>query len=104
MESPLTAKCALLQALVSGHSFGLELIDRVRERTNGEIKLGQGSVYPALHALEREGLVESYDGDPLPERGGRPRRYYRITAEGRRAAVEQAQVTGVLFGPILEVT
>jgi PadR family transcriptional regulator PadR len=91
MEPPLTAKAALLQALVQGEGFGLELIERVKERTNGEILLHQGSVYPALRALEREGLVESYEGEPLPERGGRPRRYYHLTAEGARAAMGQRE-------------
>lgn len=80
------AKLALLQALTTGPGFGLELIDRVSERTSGEVKLHQGSVYPALRSLEREGFVESYPGETNEARGGRPRIYYRITAEGRRAA------------------
>jgi PadR family transcriptional regulator PadR len=97
MEPPLTAKAALLQALVSGDGFGLELIERVKERTNGEIALHQGSVYPALRALEREGLVESYEGEIVPERGGRPRRYYYLTAEGAQAAMGQREVIRNLF-------
>jgi PadR family transcriptional regulator PadR len=92
MEPPLTAKAALLQALVQGEGFGLELIERVKERTNGEIVLHQGSVYPALRSLEREGLVESYEGESLPERGGRPRRYYQLTAEGARVAIGQKTI------------
>ncbi|AKI98587.1 Hypothetical protein AA314_00214 [Archangium gephyra] len=46
-------------------------------------------MYPALKALEREGLLRSFDGDPMPERGGRPRRYYELTGEGRKVAREQ---------------
>lgn len=92
------AKIALLQALVSGPGFGLELIDRVRDRSGGRIELLQGSVYPALRSLEREGFLESYDGAPVPERGGRPRRYYRITAEGRRAARDDSKAVAGLFG------
>jgi PadR family transcriptional regulator, regulatory protein PadR len=65
---------AILAALVPGRGFGLELIDRVRERTNGAIKLNEGTVYPTLKAMEREGLLRSFDGEPVPERGGRPRR------------------------------
>lgn len=95
-DTPINAKTALLQALISDDGFGLELIDRVKDRTDGKIRLHQGSVYPALRALERDGLVESYEADPLPERGGRPRRYYRITAEGARAAREdRAAVIGL---------
>jgi PadR family transcriptional regulator PadR len=101
VETPITARAALLQALVIGRGFGLELIDRVKERTNGVVSLGQGSVYPALRALEDDGLVKSYDGEPVPERGGRPRRYYELTAKGRRAAIAQGEAVLSLFGGML---
>jgi PadR family transcriptional regulator PadR len=97
MESPINAKAALLQALIQRDGYGLDLIDRVRERTNGVVKLHQGSVYPALRALEREGLLKSYESEPLPERGGRPRRYYKLTALGQRAALEQGRVVAAFF-------
>jgi len=95
----IDTKVALLQALMESDSYRLGLIDRVREATCGRIVMMQGSVYPALRELESAGLLESYDGDPLPERGGRPRRYYRITAEGRRLAREQAHALLGLFKP-----
>ncbi len=63
---------------------------------------GQGSVYPALRDLEDEGLLESYEGDPLPERGGRPRRYYKLTALGATAAMAHRDVVLALFGGTLE--
>lgn len=93
----VSARAALLQALIRGDSFGLELIDRVKEATNGALVLNQGSVYPALRDLEREGLLESYAGPPLPERGGRPRVYYRLTAQGQRAALDDRQQVAGLF-------
>ncbi len=98
MDSPLNAKAALLQVLVSGEGYGLELIDRVAKRTGGKMKLHEGSAYPALRSLEREGLVKSYESpEPIPERGGRPRRYYKLTAKGARAVTEQAGIiTGLL--------
>lgn len=94
----LSSKGALLQALTRGEGYGLELIERVKERTQRKVVLTQGTVYPALRALEKEGLVESYESEPLPERGGRPRVYYRLTAAGHRAAQEQREVTINLFG------
>ena len=100
METPITAKAAILQALISGRGYGLDLIERVKERTGGHLILSQGSVYPALRALEREGLVESYEGDPSPERNGRPRRYYELTAEGLRMARTQHQIVSGLFQAI----
>lgn len=97
----VSARAALLQALIRGDSFGLELIERVRDATNGALVLNQGSVYPALRDLEREGLLESYAGPPLPERGGRPRIYYKLTALGQRAALEDREQVAGLFGLLL---
>ena len=98
MDNPITAKAALLQALIRGPSFGLDLIDRVRQQTGGRLSLNNGSVYPALRALEREGLVKSYEGETTPERGGRPRRYYKITGQGQKAAMENRATAGAMFG------
>lgn len=94
MEPPISAKAALLQALVSGPGFGLELIARVKERTKGAIALHQGSVYPALRALEREGLLRSWE-EPPPPQGGPPRRFYELTAEGRKAALRDQEIFAV---------
>lgn len=98
MVAPLNAKTALLQVLGFGDGYGLELIERVKDRTDGRVILHQGSVYPALRALERQGLVESYEGKPIPERGGRPRIYYTLTREGRGVAREQHEIVAGLFG------
>src|ERR1043166_7911394 len=98
MENPLTAKAALLQALIRGPSYGLDLIDRVRHQTGGRVSLNNGSVSPALRALEREGLVKSYEAEGTPERGGRPRRYYKITGQGQKAAMENRRAAGSIFG------
>lgn len=85
----LPAKSALLYGLISGPGYGLELIERIRAASDGRLRIGQGSAYPALRSLEREGLVRSWEGESLPERGGRPRRYYELTADGLRAARSQ---------------
>lgn len=92
------SRLALLQALVAGPGYGLELVERVRSRTKGRIVLRNGSVYPTLRDMEREGLIASYEvSENAEERGGRPRRYYRLTALGANAAQEQrAAVRGLL--------
>jgi len=97
MESPITAKAALLQALLRGPGFGLDLITRVKDLTLGTVELGQGSVYPALRDLERGGLLESHE-EPPSERGGRPRRYFKLTNAGEKAALEQRRVVLSIFG------
>jgi PadR family transcriptional regulator, regulatory protein PadR len=97
MDLPVSTKASLLQALIRGEGYGLELIDRVKEMTAGKLVLSQGNAYPALRDMEREGYVKSYHSEPLPERGGRSRVYYRITAAGVCAAAEQKKMVWGLF-------
>ncbi len=103
METPVSARAAILLALTRSKGFGLELIERVSEKTNGAVNLGQGSVYPLLRSLEEEGLVRSWEADATPERGGRPRRYYELTGEGRRVASEHGATLRRIIG-LAEVT
>ena len=58
-----------------------ELIQRVREISNGRIEWSEGMLYPVLHWLEREDLIESVwrDSDI-----GRRRKYYSLTKRGRK--------------------
>lgn len=92
---------ALLQVLLSGPGFGLELIKRVEQITDGKMVLHQGNAYPALRKLERDGLVESYKGETVQDRAGRPRIYYRLTGLGRRVALEAREAGQLLFGSAL---
>lgn len=92
-------KAALLQALVRGEGYGLELIERIRAASRGSIRLKEGAVYPALRGLEEAGLVRHSKDESTAARGGRPRRYYQLTATGRRVAVGQARsLHGVIDG------
>lgn len=59
VDSPISAKAAMLQALTMGPGFGLELIERVKVATGGAVVLHQGSVYPTLRELEADGLAVS---------------------------------------------
>jgi PadR family transcriptional regulator PadR len=58
-------------------------IARTIERSTGRDVL-MGSVYAALERLEAKGFVSSEVGEPTAERGGRAKRYFRITAKGLR--------------------
>jgi PadR family transcriptional regulator PadR len=60
METPVTAKAVIMAVLFRGKSYGLEIIEKVSERTKGAIQLNEGSVYPTLKAMEREGLLRRY--------------------------------------------
>jgi DNA-binding PadR family transcriptional regulator len=56
-----------------------------------------GSVYAALERLEAKGLVSSSLGDPTPERGGKAKRYFRITKAGLRQVHETRRVLSRLW-------
>jgi DNA-binding PadR family transcriptional regulator len=93
MVSP---EAALLRVLISGEGYGLELTRRVREWTNGKLMLDDEVFYQAMRVLEEQGLVESTMSEPTGQRGGQPRRYYKLTVAGQRAALEvlTASLTG----------
>lgn len=70
----------LLAVMEEGPAYGYEMTKRLGAR--GLSIVGEGSIYPLLGRLEREGLVETYR---KASDGGPPRKYYRASAEGRRA-------------------
>lgn len=72
----------LLAVLAGGPGHGYELSQRLTRSSGGELGVHEGSLYPALHRLERAGFVES----SWSTGEGRRRRVYRLTAAGRRAA------------------
>jgi DNA-binding PadR family transcriptional regulator len=72
----------VLAVLAEGENYGYALIQRVRELSHGRIEWTEGMLYPVLHWMEAEGLVESEwrDGET-----GRKRKYYRLCPQGRKA-------------------
>ena len=62
-----------------------------------------GSVYAALERLEAKGLIESSLGDPTPERGGKAKRYFRLTREGLRQVHETRRVLSKLWRTLPEL-
>ena len=60
--------------------YGYQLVREMEHRSSGYFRLKEGTLYPALHRIERDGLVESaWEGSS----NGHSRRYYNITAVGR---------------------
>jgi len=76
-----TLPTLILETLAKEPSHGYRIAQRIKERSQGILDFKEGTLYPALHKLENERLVESYDGIE----NGRPRRYYRLTKSGRAA-------------------
>jgi transcriptional regulator len=73
-----TLPTLILEALVHEPSHGYLIAQKIKERSRGVLDFKEGTLYPALHKLENEGMVESYE----TVEKGRPRRYYRITKSG----------------------
>jgi PadR family transcriptional regulator PadR len=69
-------------------AYGVTVRQEIEFRTNREVSIG--AVYATLDRLETKGYVKSHRGDPTPERGGRSKRFFRVTAEGM-AAVNRTQ-------------
>jgi PadR family transcriptional regulator PadR len=70
------------------NAYGVTLREEIRARTNRHPT--PGAVYTTVDRLEEKGLVSSRFGDPTPLRGGRAKRFFKVTAKGI-AAVAQAQ-------------
>jgi PadR family transcriptional regulator len=75
----------LLATLEAGPRHGYAVMEALREGSGGAFDLPTGTVYPALHRLERAGLVAGTWSDGP----GRARRNYRLTAAGVRALADQ---------------
>jgi PadR family transcriptional regulator, regulatory protein PadR len=75
----------LLGVLRHGPAHGYAIIASLRERSDGEFDLAEGTIYPALHRLERAGYVES----SVELSQGRRRRTYALTMRGRKEFTAQ---------------
>lgn len=75
----------VLASLRDGPRHGYAIIKDLRERSGGELDVLEGTLYPALHRLERAGLIES----SWATAAGRRRRVYELTGKGTKTLDEQ---------------
>ncbi len=71
----------LLAVLAEGPAHGYAVIEALRERSRGVFDLPEGTIYPALHRLESQGLLRSRWQETAPRR----KRVYQLTARGEQA-------------------
>ena len=76
----------ILKLLDSGDMYGYQMIEELERRSESVFTLKAGTLYPLLHNLEQQGMLESYD--QLSE-SVRPRKYYRITKQGKELFQEK---------------
>ena len=83
MESRLlwgTVDMLILDVAAKGPTYGYRIAQAVMSRSEGYFDLKEGSLYPALHRMERSGWLSSY-WEQTAE--GRRRKYYKLTSEGQ---------------------
>jgi DNA-binding PadR family transcriptional regulator len=76
----------VLSVLADGENYGYALIQRVRELSGGHIEWTEGMLYPVLHWMEKQELVES---EWRQADTGHRRKYYRLRKEGRQALAQE---------------
>ena len=82
-----TAVFHILVALADQERHGYAIMQDVAARTDGKVRLGPGTLYGSIKRLLEDGLIEEHDGrDPD---GDVRRRYYKITRQGRKVAMEE---------------
>ena len=70
----------ILQLLSEQDMYGYMIIGQIESRSDSVFHMSEGSLYPILHTMEKEGLLQSYR---QMSESGKERKYYRITAKGR---------------------
>lgn len=73
----------LLALLSRGEMYGYEILQEAGRRSGNAFELKEGTLYPALHQLERKGMVKT---EWRTGENGRERKYYALTAKGRKTA------------------
>lgn len=79
---------AVLSLLSSREMYGYELVEQLDQRTDGVLKMGQSTLYPLLYNLEAKGLVK---GVWRSADSGRDRKYYHLTAAGKKRLARDAE-------------
>jgi DNA-binding PadR family transcriptional regulator len=78
----------ILVALADGKRHGYSVMQEVSSLTDGRVRLSPGSLYGAIQRMLEQGLIEEVPG---PADTDERRRYYRMTSEGREAAVAETE-------------
>jgi PadR family transcriptional regulator PadR len=81
-----SAELMVLAAIEERARHGYEIAKRIDDRSGGRLRFHIASLYPMLYRMERRGWIE---GKWIEKAGQRRRRYYRLTAAGRKVLAEQ---------------
>lgn len=88
----------LVLSLLAGEDmYGYQMIVELARRSDRTFEMKEGTLYPVLHGLEREGLVEAYQQEAPT---GRMRKYYHLTRKGGTALKTEAEAWKTYSGAV----
>lgn len=88
----------LVVAMFDGSAYGVSITHEIIEQTNRPVRLNQ--VHASLQRLEEKGMIRSVMGEPSPERGGRRKRIFTVTAYGKQTLREIQLVRANLWNQL----
>jgi PadR family transcriptional regulator, regulatory protein PadR len=83
-----TLDLLVLKTLQPGPTHGWDIAQRIQQVSGDVLRVGQGSLYPALHRMERQGWIASEWG---ASDANRRAKFYRLTAAGRKQLAEETE-------------
>ena len=86
-----TLDLLVLRTLQSGPEHGWDIAQRIQQVSREVLRIGQGSLYPALHRLEDRGLISSSWGT---SENNRRAKFYELTRAGRKRLAEETEAWG----------
>src|SRR6476469_87371 len=95
-----TLDLLILRSLATGANHGYGIASRIHQLSHDELKIEEGSLYPALYRIEEQGLIDSAWG---PSENKRRARFYRLTRKGRAAAQQEEDSWMRLSGAVTRV-
>ena len=87
----------VLSILRGGDKYGYEMIQTLSLLSEHVFDMKEGTLYPVLHTLEKEGMLRGYE---METEQGRRRRYYHLTDKGRRQLAEQQEEWKAFSGAV----
>ena len=95
-----TLDMLILKTLVPGPGHGWGISQRIQQVSDAVLQVNQGSLYPALHRLEQQGLIVASWGN---SENNRQAKYYSLTRAGRRQLVDETEHWSRVAGAVARV-
>ena len=95
-----TLPLLILRTLATGPNHGFAIARRIQQISKSVLKIEQGSLYPALHRMELDGLIESFWGTT---ENNRKAKYFRLTRRGLRELTSETERWQAIAGAIAAV-